>query len=372
MSGQGGRPAIVDAAQVGLAIALLVAGTAFLSLPRIAALPAGSGAWVGVALGSLLALPLLWLVLAVYARHPGLTLVGTARRLLGPFLGSLLGLGLLAWSHLYLAVLVREFTGVFLVTFMPETPLSVFVAITVALLMYAAYQGMEAIVRTAQVFLPFIVVSLLVIVLGVLPRFKAGHLLPLSGEGWPGVGLAALYTASVFAQVLAATAFFPLLRRPREAWPALAVGHLAAASTFLLLTVVELGAFSAPFLDHLAFPTLSAARLIRLGLFFERFEAGFMVVWFVLSFLKLALFFFFATTTLAEVLGLETHKPLCMPGGLIVAFTAFFPEDDTATRHLLKLLYRYGLAAFAVPLFLLAVSWLTGRGARAKAKEGRR
>ncbi|HHW14125.1 MAG TPA: endospore germination permease [Firmicutes bacterium] len=372
MSTRAGRPAIIDAAQVGLAIALLVAGTAFLSLPRITASPAGSGAWVGVVGGAALALPLLWLLLALYLRHPGLTLVGTGRRLCGPFLGSLLGLALVAWSHFYLAVLVREFTGVFLVTFMPETPLSVFVAVTVALLMYAAYQGMEAIVRTAQVFLPFIVVSLLVIVLGVLPRFKAGHLLPLSGNGWPGVGLAALYTASPFAQALAATAFFPLLRQPREARPALAVGLVAAAVTFLLLTTAELGAFSAPVLDHLAFPTLSAARLIRLGLFFERFEAGFMVVWFVLSFLKLALFFFFATATLAEVLGLATHKPLCLPGGLIVAFTAFFPENDGVTRHLLGLLYRYGLVAFAVPLFLLAVSWLAGRGSPTARKEGRR
>lgn len=360
MSARGGRPATIDASQVGLAIALLVAGTAFLSLPRAASLPAGSGAWVGVALGNLAVLPLLWLLLAVYLRHPGLTLVGTARKLLGPFLGSLLGLGLLLWSHAYLAILVREFTGVFLTTFMPETPLSVLVAVVVALLMYAAYQGMEAIVRTAQVFLPFIVASLLVIIVGVLPRFKGGHLVPLSGEGWPGVGQAAWFTASVFAQALAATAFFPFLRQPREARSALVIGHASAALTFLLLTVVELGALTAPVLDHLAFPTLSAARLIRLGLFFERFEAGFMVVWFVLSFLKLALFFFFATTTLAEVLSLENHKPLCLPGGLIVAFTAFFPENDDVTRHWLELLYRYGLVAFAVPLALLALSWLKG------------
>lgn len=353
MSSRAGAPATIDARQVALIVALLVGGTAFLSLPRLVTLPAGPAGWLGVALGAVLAYLAGWSLLALYTRHPGLTLVGAARQVAGPFLGNLVGLGLVAWGHFYLAVLVREFAGVFLVPFMPETPLSAFLVVTTALLIYAAYQGVEVIVRTAQIFLPFILLSLVLIVAGLLPRFNPGHLKPLAGYGWPGVGEAALFTLSTFGQSVAATAFFPLLRRPAETRPALWWGYGLAAGAFLLLTVMELGAFSAPILTQLAFPSLSAARLVRIGLFFERFEAAFMVIWFVLSFLKLALFFFFTTATLAEVLGLPEHKPLVFPGGLLVAFTAFFPDNFVVMMQLVGDLYRYGFLAFALPVLLL-------------------
>jgi spore germination protein KC len=342
-------------------VSLLVAGTAFLSLPRVVAVPAGPGGWLGVALGCLWALPAGWLLFTLYARHPGATLVGTGRQLLGPFLGNLLGLGLVAWGHFYLGVLVREFAGVFLIAFLTETPLSALLVVIVTLLVYAAYQGMEAIVRTAQVFIPLIALSLVVILGGLAPRFNPGHLLPLTGTGWHGVSLASLFTVSLFAQGLAATAFFPFLRQARQARPAVLWGYGVAGAVFLLLTVVELGAFSAGVLTSLAVPTLAAARVVRVGLFFERFEAGFMVVWFVLSFLKLALFFFFTTTTLAEVLGLPSQKPLCFPGGLIVAFTALFPDNFTVLARLVDSLYRYGFAAFAIPAALLLASFLRRR-----------
>lgn len=361
MKPRAGARGSLEHRQVGLATALLVAGTAFLSLPRVAATPAGPAGWLAVAAGSLAALPAACLMLALYARHPGLTLVGISRQLLGPFLATLVGLGLAAWGHLCLAVLVREFAGVFLIPFMPETPLSAFLAVFAALLVYAAYQGMEAIVRTAQVFVPFILLSLLVILGGLLPRFVAGRLLPLSGANWPGVGLGALYTFSAFAQGVAATTFLPLLRRPAEARPALIWGFAVAGLAFVLLTVAEIGVFSVPVLRQLAFPTLSAARLIRLGLFFERFEAGFMVVWFVLSFLKLAVFFFFTTATLAELLVLSNQKPLCLPGGLIVAFTAVFPENFSVVLRLVGHLYQYSWLVFLLPALLLLGSWIAER-----------
>ncbi|MGE5623609.1 MAG: Ger(x)C family spore germination protein [Methanocella sp.] len=362
MSGQTPRRGNVDGRQVALATVLLVAGTAFLTLPRVAAAPAGPAAWLGVILGSLLALPAGWLLLLLYQRHPERSLVATANQLLGPFLGGLLGLGLVAWSHYYLAVLVREFAGVFVVAFMPETPVSPFLAVIVVILIYGAYQGIEAIVRTAQVFLPFILASLVLILAGVFPRFNPGHLLPLSAGGRVGTALATLYTFSVFGQSIAVTALFPRLRQPRETRPALVWGYALAAFALATLTAVELGAFSAPVLKALAFPTLSAARLIRVGLFFERFEAGFMVVWFVLSVLKLCLFFFFATATLAEVLGLPDQKVLCLPGGVIVAFTALFPDDFADLERLVLSLYQYGALAFLVPAALLGASWLFRRG----------
>lgn len=362
MSGKTPRRGQIDARQVSLAAALLVAGTAFLTLPRVATAPAGSAAWLGVALGSLLAVPAGWLLLVLYQRHPGRSLVATANRLLGPFLGRLLGLGLVVWSHYYLAILVREFAGVFLVAFMPETPVSAFLAVIVVILVYGAYQGVEAIVRTAQIFLPFILVSALLILAGLLPRFDPGHLLPLAGEIKLGTALAALYTFSVFGQSVAVTVLFPHLPKARQTRPALVWGYGLAAAALFALTAVELGAFSAPVLKALAFPTLSAARLIRVGLFFERFEAGFMVIWFVLSVLKLCLFFFFATATLAEVLGLPDQKVLCLPGGVIVAFTSLFPENFAAMERLVLSLYQYGALAFLVPAGLLVASWRLGRG----------
>lgn len=359
-------PAAISGSGLGVALGYVVGGTAFLSLPRVVAGPAGPAAWVGIALGSAAALAAGCLILAWQARFPGLTLVGATSLVFGRPAAILVGLGLTVWGHFYLAVLLREFVAIFLIAFLPETPIAVLLGVTAALLVYAAYQGLAAIVRTAQVFLPFIAAALLVIIAGTLPRFDSDRLLPLSGLGWPGVLLAGYYTLSAFAQGLAVAPFFPLLRTPAQSRPAVIWGFALTGLVLFGLTAVEVAAFSAPVLRELTFPTLTAARVVRLGRFFERTEAALMVGWFALSFLKLALFFFFTTVTLAEVAGLETHKPLCIPGGLIVAFTALWPENFLQVIRLVGYLYRYGALAFALPAALLLASYVRGRPGRSR------
>lgn len=96
--------------------------------------------------------------------------------------------------------------------------------------------------------------------------------------------------------------------------------------------------------EPVPFPALVEALLMVGGLELTR-EAGlrlpapigqtvgivaFMVVWFVISVLKLALLFLFTVATLTEVLGAADYRPFCVPAGLIVAFTAFLPDNFAA------------------------------------------
>lgn len=363
MSETKGAQGSLDAVQLTLVTAVLIAGTASLEIARVTAREATSGAWLGVGLGSAVSLLALELILAVTRRYPGQTLVGAARRALGPLPGALVGLVLVVWGHTYLGVLLREFAGVFLIPFMPETPLSAFVITSVLLLVYAAYQGTLPIARAIQVFFPLIIISLLLILGGNLRDFSPGFLAPLPGDnGWVGVGWAALFTLSLFAEAVVLHSFLPYLKRPEQARRGVLAGGVVAGASLLMITAVELGTFGGPLLTNLSFPTLSAARLVQIGLLLNRFESVFMVIWFVLSLLKLALILLFVVASLAELLGTDDYRPFCVPAGLIVAFTAFLPDNFAALLKAVGSLYRYGFLILLLPAAVLAASLVRGRG----------
>jgi hypothetical protein len=177
------RPRFIDRRQFFILTAITVTGTTFLMLPREMAARSGTAGWLSVLLAGVGGLALAWTLIKLGTRFPELTPVQYAEQLLGKVLGKALGVVVVLASHYYLGVLLRQFAATFLIPFMPETPPVVFIGVMALLLAYGVYQGLTGIARTAQVFLPVIVVSLLFIFFGAVTQFKVGRLLPLLGSG---------------------------------------------------------------------------------------------------------------------------------------------------------------------------------------------
>lgn len=367
------RPRFIDKRQFVVLTAITVTGTTFLMLPREMAEYSGTAAWLSVLLAGLAGLALAWVLVQLGRRFPDQTPVQYAGQLLGKPIGKLLGIIVVLAAHYYLAILLREFAATFIIPFMPETPLPVFVFTMVLLLVYGMWQGLTGIARTAQIFLPLIVLSILFIVIAPVPLFRSGRLLPLAGPGPMFIAYGAWHSLMYVGELFLMAFLLPSLRRKADYGSALLGGFVLSVVTLSAMTALAIGILGVPLLRTITFPMLSIARLIRLGPFFERLEVIFVVVWFILSFVKLSVLFFITTITLGDVLEIGDPRELAVAVGTVLGFLALVPTSELVWLQFKSYVHAYGqYLEFGLPglLFIVALVRRGGRKRSAEAIEG--
>ena len=121
-------------------------------------------AWANDVIGSLIAIPLVWLIVHLGLKYPDKTIIGYTKELLGPIGGILVG-SLILWLYFMIAASVLRTLGEAMVTsLMVETPILVFLASAAFLVANSVRNGMEINSRLTGIMVPVAVFLLLVVI----------------------------------------------------------------------------------------------------------------------------------------------------------------------------------------------------------------
>lgn len=269
---------------------------------------------------------LLWTGLA--ARFPSQSLPQTAAALL-PGIGWLAGLGY-AWYFLYSsAATIRMVSGLFVLYFMPETPLVVFVAMMALLAVSAARHGPEVITRLA---IPALM-GLVAIFGFFLPAVMAREthptmLLPILNRGLSPVISGTLAAFGMSADLVVLTSLYAFLNRPGEAGSSTRWGMVVGGAVAFVFMVSGLIMNSPEEMARQTVPGMTLVRSVRVAETLERLESFFVVTWMGPMFVRAALFFWAAVHCLSQGLGLRDYRPLILPlGALLTIFTITIGRD---------------------------------------------
>ncbi len=352
----------IDKRQLVVLVTLTLMGSYFLTVPRVMAHYAGSAGWLGPLFGSVAGIINAFILTALHRRFPEQDFTGIAQIVLGPVGGKLWALLFFAYT-LIIATVIREFATTILTPFLPDSPIGPVIIIMGLLLTYLAYSGIESIARTAQVFLPLIVISLLLLLITALSTGDLGRIQPWLGKGWKGIGQATLNSGSIYGEIILFAAILPHLRRTSDNLSGLLWGIFFAGILLTLITIGGISLFGYRSLTRLAFPAISTARTIRIGTYFERMEALFIIIWFNMSMLKMGLFLYAAAKTLAGTLNLPEYKPLVVPTVIFLMLLVLLPATDYSIVMILNYFTSLTLpVTFILPGLLLAVAYLRKKG----------
>lgn len=358
------RVDLIDVRQLGTLLAVNVVGTTFIMLPSVVSRHALNASWISVLIGSLGGMAMAVILLKLATRFPDQTVTEYAPKILGPFFGGALGLCFTLVIGYLSSVLLRQFAEVFTTVIMPNTPISVFMLILTALVIYANYGGLTTIARLAQLWFPIVVLSLVVLFAAAGNEMQLARLKPPAGPGIGPILDGSWIAWVVFGQGLILLWLFPFLRRQADGLKAIWWGK--AVATLMLVgvtagTVAILGALST---IHQTFPLLTVTRLVSIGGFIERLELIFIITWFVAAFLKISITFWAFSLGFAQILNVPSRKPLILPLAALTYMVGLVPENIIEVSSLSGgTTSRYeGWVFYVGPLLLLMVAALRGKG----------
>ncbi len=325
-------------------------------------------AWMGVLLGGMAGLIMLWVKTTLGLRFPNQTVIGYSKQLLGRPLGWLVGL-VYVWYAFHIGSLVLRTFGEFLLTtVLVGTPLSVPITALMLVAAYTVRHGLETLGRSSLFLVAVILLQEILTQAMVVKQAEPEWLLPMFENG---LGPVLAGGFSVFGLPFGESAIFLLLFphvQPKSKLKRALFAGKAVAILILTITILRNLMVLGPHLVATErFPSLGAVQEINLGDFLTRLDAVIVTNWVATGFIKVAVCHWVATMGTAELLGVKDHRPLVLPiGAAMVAMSIIAFDNVTEMTQFLITVWPFYSLPFqvAIPLLLLAIAWLRGLGAK--------
>ena len=269
-------------------------------------------AWIAGIISSVVTIPFVILITKLSLKFPGKTIIEYSQILLGPVIGRLLGLVIL-WFFVDTGVNITRVLGEgYVIAIMPETPIFAFMIMLAIMSCYAARSGLEVTCRLGEdVFYVLVFVLLLTYVLPYnAMRFE--NLRPILARGISNLVSPVVASLGYYSQYLIIGMIVPYLDKPEEATK-YAVYAVLITGALTALAAIALVAVFGPTANSWTLPLFSLARMISLGEFFERIEAGVMAAWTLSTGIKLSLFLWATSIGIAQVFNLKAFEHLACP-----------------------------------------------------------
>ncbi|WP_089610585.1 GerAB/ArcD/ProY family transporter [Dehalobacterium formicoaceticum] len=358
------EPGKITPSQAGFLMILTVLGTANLTMPAVTSWFAGMDAWMTIILGFFLNILLIWVIDRICKTFPkksSISMISHINHITGRYLGTLIVLGYLSFLIFDEAVITRSVCEFLLISFMPDTPIEVFIIIMLFLSAMVVRAGLEVLARTATFIIPIFLISFGVLLVLLIGEMDLATLLPVFDGGIKPIIYGSLFPAIWQGQFVLMLFIWPYLNRPEKGFRSMLLAAVSLLFIMLSITIVAT-AILGPLTSHLHFPTFTIVSYMEIG-FLTRLDAIFMAVWIAGAFIKISMFYYVICLLIGELFGIKEYKCLVYPVGLIIGAMVIMIAPNMADFWSLftnveipiDLLFEY-----LVPFGLLGVIYLRG------------
>jgi spore germination protein KB len=248
---EGGK---ITSKQAGWLTISVIISTAILFMPAIVVGQAKQDAWLSVILSTILGLIITYIVITLGLRFPDKTIIEYSQDVLGKFLGKIFGLVYILWLIYFESVVIREFSDFLITTVMRETPLLVFVFSIVFVSWFTVIQGLEVIARTNEFLLPFIIASILFIVIMVSPDINTKMFFPVLEKGFIPIIKGAYTPLAWFGEIATMLMIIPYINSPKEIKKSFPIAILVISFLLIIGGVTSIGVLGPAQSASLEFP----------------------------------------------------------------------------------------------------------------------
>jgi spore germination protein KB len=308
---------------MGIIMYPTIQATAILLVPSITAKYADRDMWISPIYASLVGIASVLIAWQLSRLHPNETLIEYSRTILGKTLGKAIGLGYLFFYFHHTGIIIREYGEYVIGTTLSRTPLFVVIGSMTLVCALNVRGGLEVIARSAQIFIPIVVVLFFAIVLLLIPDLEPVNMLPIMEHGiWPSFR-GSVVPQGWFSEFILISFLIPYLsdKKGGVKWGIFSV--LAVMLTMVVTNLTSLfllGNMTA----SINYPVMIAARYISIADFFEHLESIVMAIWVAGTFVKISMFFYVVALGTGQWLNLSDYRPLVLPIGFLLVLFSFW------------------------------------------------
>ncbi|MEH7481063.1 GerAB/ArcD/ProY family transporter [Neobacillus drentensis] len=326
-------------------------------------------AWITVILGTACGFVLFLMYSKLYKMNPSLPLTSYLRKILGGYLGWIIGLIYIIYFIYIASRVLRDFEELLVISAYPSSTLLTIGVIMVICVMYAAYKGLEVFFRIAELCLFLIVIMLVFLVFFEIASgiIKLNHFLPVLEYGWRPI-FKTLFPTTItfpFGELVAFTMLLPYLNK-KEKVNKVGITAIALSGFFLtLFTLLNIAVIGADITERSSFPILTAVSYINIADFIQRLDIVVIISMVILGFVKITVFFFCAIIGTADLFHIKEPKKLIYPMGIILIISSIIIANGYI-EHIhegLKVVpyYLHLPLQIGIPILLLVIVWIKNK-----------
>ncbi|HHY38309.1 MAG TPA: endospore germination permease, partial [Clostridia bacterium] len=311
---EGGR--ISDVQMVFLLVTSVLM-TALLFLPSIAAQQAHEDSWLTPGLAIVPGMFIGLVVSGLFAVFGPIGFIRQSETAFGAIVGKTIGM-FYVWFFVYIAVLVVRQIAEFMVTlFMPDTPLIAFLITSLLVATYMARLGLEPISRVTW-FLPMFVFFIYLLILAASPEMDIQRIRPILANGLRPLLISVIPASAFRGELIVAAFLLPYMTKPENGGRSVHISNITLAVVLVSTSLATVAVLGGELPGHVPFPFFSVVRLISIGRFLNRLDLVLMSLWLGGTFIKLAVYLYVATLSLAQVGNFNEYRPLVLPMAALI------------------------------------------------------
>ncbi len=343
---------------------LIVSGrliTVYAYLPITVTPPANQDMWIAEILSGIYTIIICAPILYLSSKFSDMTPIEYSEKILGRFFGKIVGMAFiffLTFIGLLDLLIMSEFLGS---TVIPETPMYATMFFMLAACIYTIYKGIEVIGRIAEMFVPFIILTIIFFILLSAKDMDFKVLLPILADSkFFEINFAALTTAARFYDILILCMAVPNLKNKGDLNKIFFLSVIVIILFFTVITISVYTVLGVRQAEYSNYPFFTFTRQIDVFDFIQRIESINVVAWVVGIFMKYCTYMYFAASGIASIFKVKSNKYFIIPMSAILFAIALFSKLSksvvTSTIVSYKVLpyIAFGVE-FIIPLVLLIV-----------------
>ena len=329
-------------------------------------------AWISIALGIIMSLPMIVVYSRLLNNFPEKDLYDIFQYVFGKKIGKVISV-LFIWYVFHLgALVIRVFSEFVNVVSLPETPQSIFAIFLGLLCIWTVKSGIEVLGRLAMFFLPLIMVITIIIIALLYTNSHFINLKPILYNNTKQVLLGAFSSFSFpFTQSIIFTTVFHSLRNKKKIFKVFLKALLISGIFLLLSSINNVVVLGSQTTTDLYFPQFTSTRTIKIGDFIERFEIIVALIFVLMGFIKVSVCLYAASTGTAKIFNINNYGIMVGPIGLLMINLSQILYNNTIEMlYWANNIYIYYAVPFQVilPIVTLIISQIKLKSNKSKPK----
>jgi len=357
----------ISTRQFAFLVIMFCLGSSILLIPASIAAHSKQDAWMSAIIGVILGCGVI-LLLNMYDKRMGhLPFVAACQLLLGRWVGTVVVAGFVFHAFL-VSVFMLRYLGDFMTTqILPPTPIQAIHIFFIALIVLAVAYGLETFSRSAEIFFPWLLLFMTLIVASVISMINIDNIRPILNNGiGPIVGGSLVLVGIPYMELVLFLIIMPDVNDAKRRRRTFLMAGFIGGMLILLITFLTVSVLGPYLTVRNLYPSFALSKKINIGEFLKRVEALLAITWFLSIFYKMVVAFYTTALGLSQLLKLKRYHTLLLPIAMLTAIYAIvvYPNIVYGGRFASTAWLPYAsIFGLFLPALLLIVARVRGIGA---------
>jgi spore germination protein KB len=330
-------------------LAITITAKVFFSSPTYVVKIVGTSGWLMTLISAMITGVAFFFTYTLIKLFPNKNIMDIHSIVWGKTVGSILSLTLSVGLMLTAVINLREFTEVLNVYVLPSSPPIFIIYLFIAVLIVLCYLELETIARFSKLLAYVLLAGFIFIIILGIKNYDINNVFPFWGHGFHQTFINGIKRSSAYGELMIIFVIAKSLQGKEHIKKA-GILSLVLSGFFI---AVSLLAFSLTFPyyvgQEITAPIYLLSSIIEYGVFFQRVESLFLMIWIVCSLISITASFYISLYINAYVLKLDDKKPLIIPYAVILAVATLLPTSIIQTLDMVQNIREYGWILFFVP-----------------------